>query len=82
MLVNPSPVTNCHTFSDPLPRDPFERDVGLLYGRPKLFVLHVISSSMAQMNIQINSRSVITNLLGLRTDDQKLVGPIEVEFEC
>src|SRR6218665_1059870 len=29
MLLDPSPVTNCHTFSDPLP---LERDV--LYGRP------------------------------------------------
>src|SRR6218665_544904 len=29
MLLTPSPVTNCHTFSDPLP---LERDV--LYGRP------------------------------------------------
>jgi len=29
MLFTPSPVTNCHTFSDPLP---LERDV--LYGRP------------------------------------------------
>ena len=28
--LDPSPVTNCHTFSDPLPL--FERDV--LYGRP------------------------------------------------
>jgi len=30
MLLTPPPVTNCHTFSDPLP--PLERDV--LYGRP------------------------------------------------
>ena len=29
MRSTPSPVTNCHTFSDPLP---IERDV--LYGRP------------------------------------------------
>ena len=28
----PSPVTNCHTFSDPLP--PLERDI--LYGRPHI----------------------------------------------
>ena len=30
MLLTPSSVTNCHTFSDPLP---LERDV--LYGRPQ-----------------------------------------------
>ena len=29
-LYPPPPVTNCHTFSDPLP--PLERDI--LYGRP------------------------------------------------
>ena len=29
MIFTPSPVTNCHTFSDPLP---LERDI--LYGRP------------------------------------------------
>ena len=32
MLLTPPPVTNCHTFSDPLP---LERDV--LYGRPHMY---------------------------------------------
>ena len=30
LYPSPPPVTNCHTFSDPLP--PLERDI--LYGRP------------------------------------------------
>ena len=43
MLLTPPSVTNCHTFSDPLP---LERDV--LYGRPPIdnaaaahFTLHI-----------------------------------------
>ena len=40
----PSPVTNCHTFSDPLP--PLERDI--LYGRPPTVELDYTSLDNAE----------------------------------
>jgi len=40
LLTAPPPVTNCHTFSDPLP---LERDV--LYGRPLIEKLAAIGHS-------------------------------------
>ena len=55
MLLTPlPPVTNCHTFSDPLP--PLERDV--LYGRPlKIYRTLTTDAEILQFHIkQIKSR--------------------------
>ena len=59
-LYPPSPVTNCHTFSDPLP--PLERDI--LYGRPlrrlvpknKLKVLSTIINRNGDCEVYTYSR--------------------------
>jgi len=58
MLLTPlSPVTNYHTYSDPLP---LERDVGLLYGRPlnMLRVAGVAANIMKGGRIGVNPEMV------------------------
>ena len=51
-LYPPPPVTNCHTFSDPLP--PLERDI--LYGRPPTCMLGAVHK-----NYMVHKNYVLTN---------------------
>ena len=46
LLTPPPPVTNCHTFSDPLERD-------ILYGRPPIIIYAYRSAALL-----VNSNSL------------------------